>query len=167
MEIIEPLSELLKEIDKEIKIGHWSDSQWKSFFDSYNSKESNYRLFLIDNLKHVYLFDSDYKQSHHEEKKKIAAFALILESRGELLAHLLKIAVASSMQRQGLAEKLLDFIIGHYKDVEKFDKIYLEVHSENHRALSLYKKFNFKTLHKCKHFYAQGTDAFKMLLNLF
>ncbi|MBF0360373.1 MAG: GNAT family N-acetyltransferase [Oligoflexia bacterium] len=145
----------IKEIDKEISVGSWSDQNWSSI-----NLNANYQLFVLE--------DPSLDHNHNQVKSKIVGFALFLESKEERLVHLLKIAIRGELQTKGLGTKLLKSTIDYYMNEDerdgKFDKIYLEVETENKEAILLYKKFNFKTLHKCNHFYGTNIHAYKMLL---
>lgn len=75
-------------------------------------------------------------------------------------AELLYIGVVESYQKNGIATKLLNYMI---EDCEKSDvkNITLEVHINNNKAINLYKKFGFKQVALRKNYY-QGEDGILM-----
>lgn len=79
----------------------------------------------------------------------------------EELAHLLKIQVAEEFKGQGhgftlLMESEMLLISNNFK------KFYLEVESENTRAIRLYEKCSYRIVHSKKGYYDDGKDALFM-----
>lgn len=75
-------------------------------------------------------------------------------------AELLYVGVVESYQKNGIATKLLNYMI---EDCEKSDvkNITLEVHINNNKAINLYKKFGFKQVALRKNYY-QSEDGILM-----
>lgn len=93
------------------------------------------------------------------------SFLLALISTEEALAHLLKIVVRRDCQRQGKAALLMERFAAEAKN-RNLQTLYLEVAVDNIKAISLYEKFKWKTIHRSKKFYADGKDAFIMTLRI-
>jgi ribosomal-protein-alanine acetyltransferase len=70
-------------------------------------------------------------------------------------AHLLNLAVAPAMQRQGLGARLLRHIL---RDAAAADmqRMYLEVRASNRRAQALYRVFGFQETGSRKAYYPNG-----------
>lgn len=99
------------------------------------------------------------------ENEIIKSFILCQTSSEDKVVHLLKIITKPIDQRQGLARKLLRSLIT-WCELNYKDSIYLEVHSQNHKAISFYKSFGFNSLRNIKSFYSDGSDALVMQLKL-
>ncbi len=69
-------------------------------------------------------------------------------------AELYDIAIDEGFQRQGLATKLLNYVLGQLK-LKNCNTIFLEVNSINYSALEFYKKFNFTDYGKRKGYYGK------------
>ena len=64
------------------------------------------------------------------------------------------IVVDNEYRKQGIATKLLDYVVGLYDDI---DNVMLEVNENNVAAISLYKKNGFEVISKRNNYY--GSDA--------
>ena len=71
---------------------------------------------------------------------------------------IVNVVVDSEYRKQGIATKLIDYVINLYGDVEN---IMLEVNEKNIEAINLYKKFNFEIINIRKKYY-NGKDAYIM-----
>jgi len=78
-------------------------------------------------------------------------------------AELANVAVAKNCRRQGIAAKLLKYCIKRHPEVSR---VYLEVEKTNTGAISLYRKFGFKTTGFIKNYYGNDRDAQRMCLSL-
>ena len=67
---------------------------------------------------------------------------------------IVNVVVDSEYRKQGIATKLIDYVINLYGDVEN---IMLEVNDNNIGAISLYKKSGFEIINKRNNYY--GSDA--------
>ena len=67
------------------------------------------------------------------------------------------VAVASKYRRRGLADKLLDAVLGYSKEIEA-TAINLEVRPSNIPARSLYEKYGFEELGLRKNFYTKPVE---------
>ena len=67
-------------------------------------------------------------------------------------AEILTFAVAKNHQGKGLGQKLLSFIINNLSN-KNITKLFLEVHSNNEVAISIYSKYGFKQISVRKNYY--------------
>ena len=67
---------------------------------------------------------------------------------------IVNVVVDNEYRKQGIATKLIDYVIKLYDDVEN---IMLEVNENNIAAISLYKKNRFEIINKRNNYY--GSDA--------
>jgi ribosomal protein S18 acetylase RimI-like enzyme len=136
--------------------------------------------FSKDQLAHCYQLDHQMMKTswpiHHwlelADNKKAYQLQLLKDSKAESIigfslwkvdvidhfSHLLKIAVRSDYQGEGLGKKLLDFDIDRFKQWGVF-KFYLEVDASNYNAVGLYRSRGFKQVNIIKQFYSDGGDA--------
>lgn len=130
----------------------------------------------IDELYNIYLeqFKNEswtYQQIHDSfnnksvsfygivEQNKLVCFASILTSVDDI--NLLDIATLENYKKRGYAKSILCYIISLKN---KDQTMSLEVKSKNLPAITLYKKFGFKTLNIRKRYYKDGDDALCMFL---
>ena len=71
--------------------------------------------------------------------------------------NLIKIVVSKEFQHQGIGKNLVEFLI-HEMKVSGVKKIYLEVRTDNEKAINLYEKTGFKLIDIRKGYY-NGIDA--------
>lgn len=101
---------------------------------------------------------------------------LILECDGEYVAYLsamivldecelLKIIVDKNYRRMGFGNKLIGALISRLK-IDGFNKIFLEVRSDNIIAKNFYEKNGFEKITQRKKYYSDGVDADIYWLNL-
>ena len=83
----------------------------------------------------------------YEEDNTIKGF-IELEAHFELV-EIINIAVEESFQKQGVASKLLDYVIENFK----CERILLEVKENNEKALNFYKKHNFIEINRREKYY--------------
>lgn len=97
----------------------------------------------------------------------LAGYFLLMGAVHE--AHLLNVAVASSMQRQGLGLYLLDKVVACARGLS-MESILLEVRPSNLRALKVYEKYGFTEIGRRKAYYpahnGQREDAIVMRFSL-
>ncbi len=70
---------------------------------------------------------------------------------------ILYVIVDPIYRNKGIATKLVDYLINN----KKFDKVMLEVRTDNVNAIKLYKKFDFKIINIRKQYYG-NIDAYVM-----
>ncbi|MFI5322326.1 MAG: ribosomal protein S18-alanine N-acetyltransferase [Thermodesulfobacteriota bacterium] len=80
--------------------------------------------------------------------------------------HILNIAVHPNFRNMGIGERLLRDCISHSADIGLRYAI-LEVRISNTRAISLYEKLGFKTIHTRRKYYSDtGEDAYVMMFEI-
>lgn len=77
---------------------------------------------------------------------------------GDEVAHLLKILILPKHRGSGQAEEFFQTVSVELKSFG-VERIYLEVESQNTRAIGFYKKMGFKRLRVNKSYYSNGEDA--------
>jgi len=75
------------------------------------------------------------------------------------------LTLGSILRRQGIARALMETGI-HYAKTAGVTKIFLEVADQNIGAKALYTRLGFTQLSVRKHYYANGSDALLMVLDL-
>ncbi len=93
-----------------------------------------------------------------KKSKKILGYALMLYKRGTSLSRLYSVAVAQDARGMGLGEKLLN----HAEELaidRKQTHLRLEVRTDNHAAISLYKKLGYREFGRKLKFYEDNSDA--------
>jgi ribosomal-protein-alanine N-acetyltransferase len=90
-----------------------------------------------------------------EAEKKLCAFvcASVISPEAEIL----NIAVSKSHRRQGIAETLISYTEGYFRE-NSVDTVFLEVRETNTPAQSLYQKFGFDVIGKRKKYYTDPTE---------
>ena len=79
--------------------------------------------------------------------------------------HVISLAVMPHARRKGIAEKLLRKAIEAIKN-KGVKEVYLEVRISNIPAINLYRKLGFKIAKRIPRYYADGEDAYVMLLQI-
>ncbi len=103
-------------------------------------------------------------------------YGLVLEDNEKVVAYIgcsydlwdadiLNICVDSVYRRQGLATKLLQEVIKHFKTLNA-ERIYLEVRVSNLPAVNLYKSLGFEQIGLRKKYYENTEDAYVMAISL-
>ena len=92
---------------------------------------------------------------------EILGYAIIQKTPDELL-QILKIAVIEQYHKLGIATKLFEQI-ELFKKVERLYNILLEVNEHNEKAISFYKKMEFKELNRREKYYKNGDTAIVMI----
>lgn len=92
------------------------------------------------------------------KQEKIVAYAVVWYVSHEL--HINNIAVAPEFRRQGLADRLLNHVLGKFND---WQIAFLEVRFSNTAAIHLYKKHHFKEAVIRRGYYSDGEDAIIMI----
>lgn len=90
-----------------------------------------------------------------QKDEEITGYICFMTVAGE--SELLRIAVSTSCQRQGIAARLMDFMLEKLK-TEGVRNITLEVRSRNKAAISLYEKYGFKVEGVRKRYYHNPED---------
>ena len=101
-----------------------------------------------------------------EKNGELAGYGIIMVAVGE--GTLLNIAVAPNFQRQGLGQKLLNFLAGEAKR-HGAEIMFLEVRISNNKAIELYLKNDFAEVGTRKNYYPAGgsrEDAIVMMRDL-
>ncbi len=87
---------------------------------------------------------------------------------GEIIyeeANILLIAVKKEFQGKGFGKLLLEHFIEICK-AKNVIKIFLEVATDNKKAVNLYKRYGFKDFSIRKKYYLDGSDAYLMVLEI-
>ena len=110
-------------------------------------------------------FEVGHKSLVCRKDKKIVGFIIFSIVNKE--CHLLSIAVVTEFQRSGAGSILVESMMKQSK-VLGAKKVFLEVRSQNKKAISFYKKFNFETDALRANYYTGKTpdDAILMSLNI-
>lgn len=86
-------------------------------------------------------------------------------SANEELAHLISMAVRREYRRKGIGTMLLSTLSERLKS-DGVVKVYLEVNAHNKAAIALYSSFGFVTDGTMEKYYADGSPALKMHLDM-
>ncbi len=108
---------------------------------------NNLKDFLNNNIHHLYVFELD---------NKIVGFIHYTKLYNSV--DLVDIVVEEKYQNQKIGTNLIDYII---TNLEINDRIYLEVNTNNQKAINLYQKFGFKIINIRKNYYGID-DAYVM-----
>lgn len=73
---------------------------------------------------------------------------------------ILNFVVDEAYQRKGIGQMLFDKILS---DIEKIERITLEVRCSNQKAINFYHKNGFKQVHIRKKYYKNGEDALVLM----
>lgn len=136
-----------------------SDAKELSVLERGIFEEENYPLSLASfryHIKHNFLYVA-------EINDKIVGYVLVLIKRRE--AKLYSLGVDTEFRGKGISAKLLATALEKVAALG-FQKMVLEVRSDNEKALTLYETFGFQTLKSETHFYRDGCDAYIMSLDL-
>lgn len=95
-------------------------------------------------------FDLGYPGWVIEYKGRVIGYLILSLQSAE--CHVLNICVARQFQRQGLGRELMQLALDVAKGCDA-DMVYLEVRRSNSRAISLYRKLNFKVIGERKDYY--------------
>ena len=79
--------------------------------------------------------------------------------------HIISLAVMPHARRRGIAESLLRSALEAIKK-KGIKEVYLEVRISNTPAINLYKKLGFRIAKRVPRYYADGEDAYVMLLQM-
>ncbi|MCS6903541.1 MAG: GNAT family N-acetyltransferase [Candidatus Bipolaricaulota bacterium] len=103
---------------------------------------------------------------------KLPSFFARLEQRTRALfshtpepptvAHILNIAVAPALRRQGLGKHLVQYALDYAHRLGAA-RIELEVRTDNHIAIALYQQFGFHIQEIIPNYYSDGADAYLMV----
>lgn len=124
----------LVELDSQDFPHPWPKHAWEDFFQN----------------------NSFYIGTHNQVK--LNGFILFMTNVGDSFAHLLKICTKKSDRGNGIGARLLFDAISNLEEMG-IKNFYLEVEENNTSAINLYKRHNFKIVHKKKGFYSDGTTA--------
>ena len=96
---------------------------------------------------------------------KIVANASLERNRIQRYSHRaeLSIVVAREVWGRGIGSKLMELLLNFAKESE-IEIVYLEVRSDNERAISLYRKFGFSTIGIYKKFFKINEKYYDALL---
>ena len=102
---------------------------------------------------------------------KVVGNAIVERNRVARYRHRaeLSITVLRDFWGRGIGTQLMEMMIDFAKDTG-IEILYLEVRSDNHRAVSLYERFGFEKIGTYKNFFKIGEeyyDAYLMTLNIF
>lgn len=110
----------------------------------------------------------DLKQHHlltWRKQNELIGYALFQQVSGDDTAHLLKILIIPEKRGMSFTREFWMSILTFLKGTGTHG-IYLEVESNNNRAISFYNKSGFKLLRRIKGYYSNGEDALTMMLTL-
>ena len=79
--------------------------------------------------------------------------------------HLISLAVAEEYRGRGIGSSLLNIFLKFLKE-KNIDSAYLEVSVENYNAIEFYRKRGFKIVDSLPRYYADGTDAYIMIIDV-
>lgn len=94
-----------------------------------------------------------------KEQEKIIGYILLLKRKRWLKLYSLGVLREYRGKKTGL--QLLEFSL-QYASKQNYEKILLEVRTDNEGAIALYQSFDFLVLKKSKVFYRDGCDALIM-----
>ncbi len=108
--------------------------------------------------------------------ENIFSYKVVLEKEGKVIgvlfgeiiyeeANILLIAVKKEFQGKGFGKLLLEHFIEICKN-KNTKKIFLEVSTDNKKAVNLYKRYGFKDFSIRKKYYSDGSDAYLMVLEI-
>jgi len=101
------------------------------------------------------IFASSFLKAYvYKEEEKIVSYLLVREEGEEV--EIDEVATLPSEEGKGYATKLLK---EYLSSLEKGCKVFLEVRSKNHRAISLYEKLGFQSYRVRKNYY-DDDDAY-------
>ncbi len=110
-------------------------------------------------------FESCFKENYCawvlETEHELCGFLISLLNLDEL--EILNLAVHPAYRRQGLAEQLFQHLM-QFAKAQKIKCIHLEVSAENHSAIGLYEKYNFRLVGRRKNYYVTEEGAQEALL---
>jgi ribosomal-protein-alanine N-acetyltransferase len=85
-----------------------------------------------------------------------------LQLEPPLVAHILNIAVAPALRRQGLGRYLVQYALNYARRLGAA-RIELEVRTDNSTAIALYQRFGFHIQEIVPKYYSDGADAYLMV----
>ncbi len=98
-------------------------------------------------------------------KKFIIGFVIIVEDREDRV-NIVNFLINPKYQNKGFGSWLLKYTIDKIKGLKKITKIVLNVKIDNHIAIKLYEKFNFRIVEKFENYYQSKESAFLMVKKL-
>lgn len=134
-----PLFHSTVQLDQDLMHYPWTEAQW------------------------LETFTSSFAVFHWPEDLTLKGFALYQLSPLDKLAHLLKIAMVPEVRGQGETQRFWESQIATLR-TQGFERIYLEVATNNPAAAGFYRKMGFKMLREVKGFYKDGQNAWTMEL---
>jgi|GEM_PF-2326733 ribosomal protein S18 acetylase RimI-like enzyme len=93
---------------------------------------------------------------------QVAASFMLLTRKKSRKIRLYSIAVAKVHQGRGIGSFILSWLVTYAKN-EHFSGISLEVNISNEAAIRLYQSKDFKKMSLVQHYYADGSEAIKMV----
>lgn len=112
-------------------------------------KENFVEKFDVINIKNI-----DYANIYVYEDNSIIKGFIHIEDHIDFI-DIINVAVDKDYQHEGIASKLLDYIVNMNK------RILLEIRENNSNAIGLYSKYNFKEINRRKNYYG-NEDAIVM-----
>jgi [ribosomal protein S18]-alanine N-acetyltransferase len=111
-------------------------------------------------LPHAHLLTAA-EGTHPHQVRGYLCFWLVADE-----THILNLAVHPEWRRQGLAARLLAYVV-EFSRAKGAEEIFLEVRRSNHGAISLYRRFHFQPRGIRPRYYRDsGEDAILMALHL-
>lgn len=98
-------------------------------------------------------------------KERVVAYISVVTNKYINYARIYSIAVHPDFRRYKLGQLLIEKTISYTRQ-NKFKFLLLEVKTTNIAAISLYEKNGFVKTHIKQYYYADGSDAYSMRLNL-
>ncbi len=98
-------------------------------------------------------------------EKRIAGYMILLKRKKVSMLRLYAIAIHPDFRGKGLASSLVDKAI-QIASASGFSKISLEVRTDNHAAVSLYRQKGFEVTKQLSQYYKDGMEGYRMVLNV-
>lgn len=96
---------------------------------------------------------------------EIIGYVLVLLPKSRQTARLYSIAIAAEFRKQSFGKQLIAQVLASIIRLG-FQRISLEVKVSNTGAIQFYHQIGFTVQHRLPHYYLDGTDGYKMLLDL-
>lgn len=92
--------------------------------------------------------------------QQLLAYAIILTRRNSRYCRLYSMATSSLARGQGVGMALLSHAMTRF--APEYDGMRLEVKTDNHAGIHLYRKLGFETIDLLPEYYSDGTDGYRM-----
>ena len=106
-----------------------------------------------------------FKLIDDESSNSIIGFVIIIQDR-EKRVNLINFLIKKGERKRGYGSFLLRYTLKKVKTIDKIKTIVLNVNSKNKAAISLYQKFDFRTVQRIENYYRDKQSAYLMILNI-